>query len=145
MVREAVRLQSGRFAVEMDSVIVANFQECTGLSVEVQVLEYPEGGNNEYVHRLPGAMKYPNITLKRGLTDNPQFLQWRPTIADGKIVVKRKNLSIKVFNHAGETIKQWDVTEAYPVKWSGPDLRAGSMDFVLETVELAHKGWREVK
>lgn len=145
MVRQAVLLQAGRFVVEMDGVLVANFQECGGLSVEVETKEYAEGGNNEFVHRLPGPLKYPNITLKRGLTDSPQFLQWRPTIAGGQITVTRKNLAIKLFDHGGETIKQWDVAEAYPVKWTGPELRAGSMEFVVEAVELAHKGWREVK
>ena len=145
MVQYVPHLQSGRFVIEMDSVVVANFQECTGLSVEVTVHEYVEGGNNEFVHRLPGGLKYGNITLKRGLSDSRQFLEWRPTIAGGRITVQRKNLSVKVFDHDGDTAKQWDVLEAYPVKWTGPELRASSMDVVIETLELAHKGWREVK
>ncbi len=129
----------------MESVVVANFQECSGLSAEVSVHEYVEGGNNEFVHRLPGPIKYSNITLKRGLSDSPQFLEWRPTISAGQITVKRKNLSIKVYSHDGETVKQWDVLEAYPVKWTGPDLRASSMEVVVETLEIAHKGWKETK
>jgi phage tail-like protein len=136
-------LQSGRFLVEIGSEVVANFQECTGLTVEVEVQEYVEGGNNEFVHKLPGRMKYTNITLKRGISDNPQFATWRPKIEGGKISVEPKNLSIILFNHAGETVKRWEVTDAYPVKWTGPDMRASSMEVAIETLEIAHSGWSE--
>jgi phage tail-like protein len=138
-------LQSGRFLVEIGKDIVANFQDCSGLSVEFEVQEYIEGGNNEFVHKLPGRMKYSNITLKRGISDNRQFVEWRPKIEGGKLVVKPMNLSIILFNHSGETVKKWDVKEAYPVKWTGPDMRASSMDVAIETLELAHRGWTETK
>jgi phage tail-like protein len=137
-------LQSGRFLVEIGSEVVANFQECSGLTVEVEVQEYVEGGNNEFIHKLPGRMKYTNITLKRGISDNAQFATWRPKIEGGKISVEPKNLSIILFSQAGETVKTWEVTEAYPVKWTGPDMRASSMDVAIETLEIAHSGWREV-
>ena len=136
-------LQSGRFLVEIGSEVVANFQECSGLTVEVEVQEYVEGGNNEFIHKLPGRMKYSNITLKRGISDNPQFASWRPRIEGGKISVQPKNISIILFDHAGQTVKTWEVSEAYPVKWTGPDMRASSMDVAIETLELAHRGWRE--
>jgi phage tail-like protein len=136
-------LQSGRFLVEVGKDIVANFQECSGLTVEFEVQEYIEGGNNEFIHKLPGRMKYTDITLKRGISDNPQFLKWRPKIEGGKLVVEPMNLSIILFNHAGETVKKWDVKEAYPVKWTGPDMRASSMDVAIETLQLAHRGWIE--
>ncbi len=136
-------LQSGRFLVEIGSEVVANFQECSGLTVEVEVQEYIEGGNNEFIHKLPGRMKFTNITLKRGVTDNKQFSSWRPKVEGGKITVERKNISIILFSHSGETVKTWEVTDAYPVKWTGPDMRASSMDVAIETLELAHQGWRE--
>jgi phage tail-like protein len=139
----ALPLQSGRFLVEIGSEVVANFQECSGLTVEIEVQEYVEGGNNEFIHKLPGRMKFTNITLKRGVTDNKQFASWRPKIEGGKITIERKNISIILFSHAGETVKTWEVTDAYPVKWTGPDMRASSMDVAIETLELAHQGWRE--
>ena len=136
-------LQSGRFLVEIGSEVVANFQECTGLTMEVEIQEYVEGGNNEFIHKLPGRVKYTNITLKRGVTDNTQFANWRPKIEGGKITVERKNISIILFSHSGETVKTWEVTEAFPVKWTGPEMRASSMDVAIESLELAHEGWRE--
>jgi phage tail-like protein len=136
-------LQSGRFLVEIGSEVVANFQECSGLTVEVEVQEYMEGGENGRVHKLPGRMKYSNITLKSGIANNNQIASWLPKIEGGKITVEPKNISIILFNHAGETVKTWQVTAAYPVKWSGPDMRVSSMDVAIQTLELAHQGWRE--
>jgi phage tail-like protein len=136
-------LQVGRYLIEMGNEVVAYFQDCSGLSVEIEVQEYAEGGNNEFVHKLPGRAKYTNITLKRGLTTDTQFMSWRPKFEGGKITVARKNLSIIMFDHAGETMKTWNITDAYPVKWTGPDLRATSMEVAIETLELAHRGWTE--
>ena len=131
------------FVVVIPGHEIGRFGECSGLAVEYDVLEYAEGGNNGFIHKIPGRMKYPNITLKRGISDNPQFASWRPKVEGGKISVEPKNLSIILFDHAGETVKTWEVTEAYPVKWTGPDMRASSMDVAIETLELAHRGWRE--
>src|SRR5829696_2432065 len=136
-------LQSGRFLIEMGTLAVANFQECSGLATEVEVLEVIEGGHNEFVHKLPGRIKYPNIVLKRGVTDNRQFADWRPTTTGRQIIMKRQNLSIILFDHGGAPVRRWNVTGAYPVKWTGPDMKASSMEVAIETLELAHQGWRE--
>jgi phage tail-like protein len=137
-------LQSGRFLVEMGAEVVAHFQECNGLNMEVEVFEYVEGGHNEFVHKLPGRIKYANIVLKRGVTDNKQFAAWRPTATATGFVVERKNLSIILFDVGGTTLRKWEVTGAYPVKWTGPDLKATSMEVAVESLELAHRGWREI-
>jgi phage tail-like protein len=136
-------LQSGRFLIEMGTLAVANFQECSGLATEVEVLEVIEGGHNEFVHKLPGRIKYPNIVLKRGVTDNRQFADWRPIANGQQIIMERQNLSIILFDNGGKQLRRWDVTGAYPVKWTGPDMKATSMEIAIETLELAHQGWRE--
>ena len=49
----------------------------TGFSSQVDVLEYPEGGQNTFVHRLPTRVKQGNITLKRGvITSDKALLDW---------------------------------------------------------------------
>jgi hypothetical protein len=34
----------------------------------------------------------------------------------------------------------WDFRDAYPVKWSGPELKADSGTVAVESVELVHRG-----
>ena len=40
------------------------------------MLEYAEGGNNDFVHRLPGRLHYPNLVLSWGLVSSEILLQW---------------------------------------------------------------------
>ena len=55
---------------------IGEFRECTGLSVEREILEYAEAGNNDFVYKLPGRLKFPNLVLKRGITNQADLLKW---------------------------------------------------------------------
>ena len=127
------------FFVEIDGLITGGFTEVSGLQVETAVHEYQEGGQNEYVHKLSGPARYPsNLILKRGLTDIETFWHWHQNVIAGLIV--RKNGTIYLLDHQGLPAMWWNFKEAYPVKWSGPDLRADSNAVAVETVELVHRG-----
>ncbi|HEX2223482.1 MAG TPA: phage tail protein [Thermoanaerobaculia bacterium] len=127
------------FLVEIEGLIAGGFTEVSGLQVETAVEDYQEGGQNEYVHKLPGPTRYPsNLTLKRGLTDVDSFWRWHRGVIAGSF--QRKNGTIYLLDRRGLPAMWWDFKQAYPVKWSGPDLRAASNEVAVETVELAHRG-----
>ena len=64
---------------------VGYFTQITGFSAQLDVLEYPEGGDNDYVHRLPSRIKQGNITLKRGVTDERALYEWfKETVVKAK-------------------------------------------------------------
>jgi phage tail-like protein len=130
---------SFNFLVEIEGLIVGAFTEVSGLQVETQVPDYQEGGQNEYVHRLPGPTRYPsNLTLKRGLTDIEALWSWHQDVVAGAI--ERKNGTIYLLDRMGVPAMWWDFKEAYPVKWSGPELKADGNSVAVETIELAHRG-----
>jgi phage tail-like protein len=130
---------SFNFLVEIEGLILGGFTEVNGLQVETVVLDYQEGGQNEYVHKLPGPARYPaNLTLKRGLTDIETFWSWHQDVVAGKI--ERKNGTIYLLDREGLPAMWWDFKQAYPVKWSGPELRAENGAVAVETVELVHRG-----
>lgn len=127
------------FLVEIEGLIAGGFTEVSGLQVETAVQDYQEGGQNEYIHKLPGPARYPsNLTLKRGLTDIETFWSWHQDVIAGTI--ERKNGTIYLLDRQGLPAMWWDFKEAYPVKWSGPDLRAENSAVAVETVELVHRG-----
>ena len=129
-----------RFYVKVDKLEqAAVFTELSGLSMEVAVEDVEEGGQNGYVHRLPGRCKVGNITLKRGLTTSNDFLKWSFEVAQGMITPR--NVTITLFNTDGTTGMQWNVLNAYPVKWSGPQFKADDTAVAIESVELAHSGF----
>lgn len=127
-----------RFLVEIGGLIVGGFSDVSGLQVETEAEEYREGGVNEYVHKLPKITKYTNLTLKRGITDSDVLWKWHRDVVAGKIM--RKNGSVILLDVAGNEKWRWNFSQAYPVKWSGPDLKADSSMTAVESIELAHNG-----
>jgi phage tail-like protein len=127
------------FLVAIEGIVVAGFQEVTGLQVETETEDYREGGVNEYVHRLAGPTRYPqNLVLKKGLTDLESLWRWHQQVVRGD--VKRRNGSILLLDRAGLPAMWWDFTDAYPVKWSGPEFRAEQGAVAVEQLELVHRG-----
>jgi len=127
------------FLVEIEGLVVGAFSEVTGLQVETEVEDYREGGLNEYVHRLAGPTRYPaNLVLRRGLTDIEALWSWHQDVVQGRI--ERKNGTIYLLDRQRLPAMWWDFAAAYPVKWSGPELRAESNVVAVEAVELVHRG-----
>lgn len=130
---------SCRFYVMIDSTPQAVFTELSGLQVETEVMDYAEGGNNGFVHRLPGRTKVSNITLKRGITRSNELFAWYLKVAGGH-QFDRHNVTVVMYDTAGKELMRWNFLQAYPVKWIGPQLSAGSTNAAVETLELAHAG-----
>lgn len=126
------------FAILMMRVVRGWFTECSGLAMEREVLDYTEGGTNHFVHQLPGRVKQNRIILKHGLAGNDLWRWFQTGLYDGK--VERHNISIVLFTPALMVHTWWDIKDAFPVKWSGPTLNAGSNELTVETLELAHHG-----
>jgi phage tail-like protein len=127
------------FLVEIEGLIVGGFSEVTGLQVETVVETYREGGVNEYEHKLAGSTRYPsNLVLKHGVTDIDTLWIWHQDVTAG--VIERKNGTIYLLDRRWLPVMWWDFLEAYPVKWTGPDLRAEANTVAVETVELVHRG-----
>jgi phage tail-like protein len=129
---------SFRFLVEIQGLIVGGFSEVSGLQAETEIEEIREGGVNDYVHKLPKITKYPNITLKRGLTDSDVLWNWHQDVVNGKF--KQRTVRVILMDSEGNEKWQWEFYGAYPVKWLGPDLKADSSTVAVETLELAHNG-----
>lgn len=132
---------SFRFRIEIEGITVAQVSEVTGLQIETETETYEEGGVNDFVHQLPKRTKYQHITLKRGITDLYDMWKWYEDVVSGRI--ERKDGAIVLMDVTGEDKWRWNFSEAYPVKWTGPDLRADSNTVAFETIELAHHGIRK--
>lgn len=131
------------FQIEIQGLVIGGFMEVSGLQVEIETKDYVEGGQNAFVHKLPGPARYPsNLTLKRGLTDSDLFWSWQKDVSAGKI--KRRNGSVILLDESGTERLRWNFFNAYPVRWNGPQFNAESASVAFETLELAHTGIQQV-
>ena len=126
------------FSAEIQGRQIGKFAECTGLAVEYDMLEYAEGGNNLYIHRLRGHARYPNVVLSRGVTYEDELLKWFFT---SETPDARPTLTISLLDPKGKTIRHWALDAAQPVRWSGPDGKAQSSGAARESLEVSHIGF----
>ncbi len=129
-----------RWYLELDGVTEGIFREVTGLDSETEVVEHRHTGKggNIVVNKVPGALKFPNITLKRGVTDDMNLHNWRKDIEQGKIT--RKNGSITLYAPDGTVVAKYSFKKAWPCKLQGPALDATKNDLAVESLEMCHEG-----
>ena len=116
------------------------FSEASGLTQEVQLIEYRDGNSPDYsTIKMPGLRKYSNITLKRGISkgDN-DFFNWLNTVKLNTI--ERRDLTISLLNENHEPVMVWKAHNCWPVKVDGPGLKASGNEVAIESIEIAHEG-----
>jgi phage tail-like protein len=129
---------SFNFKLEIEGITVAGFSEVTGLNQESNVIDYREGQEPITPRKLPGLNKWGNITLKRGISPDLSVYNWRKTVTDGDI--ERRNASIVLHNEKHEEVVRWNLVNAWPSKYVGPDLKANANEVAIESIELTHEG-----
>jgi len=122
------------FRVEIDGLPVASFAECSGLTSEVDVIEYREGGDPT-VRKLPGMRKVGDITLKRGVTSSADLQAWLANVLSG--AADRRNGSVILLDESGQDVVRWKFIGAFPRKWEGPVLSGKGNDVAIETLTLS--------
>ncbi len=127
------------FRVDWGSASIS-FTEVSGLTQELQAIEYRTGDLPEYSSiKMPGMRKYNNITLKRGITrGNNEFFTWLNSVKLNEI--ERRDITINLLNEKHEPVVIWQVQNAFPVKLEGPGLKATGNEVAIESMELAHEG-----
>ena len=128
-----------RFEVKWDQEVVS-FQEVSGLDGEAQTIEYRHGDSPAFsAIKMPGIKKYGNITMKKGVfvKDN-KFWDWFNQIKMNTI--KRIPITISLLDEEKNPTMVWNLTNAWPTKITGTDLKADGNEVAVETIEIAHEG-----
>jgi phage tail-like protein len=129
-----------RFVVEVEQSSAGGFAHVSGLERSTTADEYREGGVNDFVHRLAGVTKYPNLVLKRGLADRTELWDWHQQVIDG--TVQRRTVAVVLQDAQHAERRRWVFDGAYPIKWNGSDLDAAAHAVAVESLEFAHHGLR---
>lgn len=122
-----------RYIIEINGARLAAFTECTLPTIEWELEEIKEGGLNTYVHQLPGRRKASRLTLKHGIGKS-ELLKWYIEAVGQKF--NPRNITITLLDVTGEGVLTWDVKQAYPVKWTGPQLKSDSNTVAIQTLEF---------
>ncbi len=134
----------------MDADKEQRFQEVSGLSFDIEVEEYREGGENRFSHKFPKRARYPNLVLKRGFLQDSAVIGWfKDAMTTFFTVViydfKPADILVTLMNEAGEPLAVWNVVAAYPVKYAASGFNATQNAVMVETIELAYQYFERIK
>ena len=124
------------FLVEIDGVTAAGFSEVSGLSVEIEVINYRNGNEKtNNARKLPGLHKTGNVTLKRGIIGELALFEWLRATAQGTLDVR--NISIVLLDEVHTPVMRWMLQRAWPSKWEAAAFKASANEIAIEALPLA--------
>ena len=126
-----------RVNLGVDGEDMGMFQEVSGIGIQINVTDMPEGGVNSYSHKVLGNATYPDVTFKRGLI-NDKFFEWIHNCANGS--VSRKVIDVEILGDDNKVAKKYSLKNAVPVKWDGPSLNVMSDAIATESITVAIEG-----
>ncbi|MCP4540910.1 MAG: phage tail protein [Chloroflexi bacterium] len=141
--RTADPLLGFNYALEIGDKIAGYFTEASGIGSENEIIEERtvDSQGNEIVRKTPGQIKWQDVTLKRGITEDLAIWVWRQEIEQGKVEEARQNCSIIMFDRNYEEIARWSLLNAWPSKITGPSLKSDKGNEVgVEELTITHEG-----
>jgi phage tail-like protein len=135
------------FAIEVGGAVTGYFTEVSGLGSENEIIEQKVVSDKgvEVVMKIPGRLKWGDITLKRGITASMDMWDWRQLVVDGKVKDSRRNGSIVMLDREAKEVVRWNFVNAWPLKISGPSPKSDSNDISIEELTIAHESITRVK
>ena len=130
-------------AILITLVASGGFMEVKGLGADLEVMPYPEGGNNDFVHQLPVRHTWNRIQLRRGLVRDPGLYFWYRAGMTQSLGARRDGCVI-LMTPQGTPAVAWHFRAGLAVKWMGPELNAMQSAVAIEGIEIAHHGLIQV-
>jgi phage tail-like protein len=145
-----------RFKVKFDtsSTYVAGVSKVSALKRTTEVVKFRNGGDESTSHKSPGRTEYEAITLERGVTFDIDFEQWANKVwdynnaqasnADQEVSLLdfRKNLTIDLFNEAGQKVISYQVFRCWVSEYQPmPELDANANAVAIQHIKVENEGW----
>lgn len=127
-------LQMFRFRVSMPGLPAGmGFQKVSGLSREIGVVEYDEGGYS-HTHKLTGKEQGGEVTLEKGMFANADLEEiYKRSLNNPDY---RTTVIIEQLDKFGKVARSWTLAEAWVSKWEGSELDATSEDVAIESITI---------
>lgn len=131
-----------QFRLDLGGRVVGYFTSVNGLGSEHDVAEHKvtDAGGHAVIFKVPGRIKWDDLTLSLGVTNSLDIWKWRKDVEDGDMKKARQNCSVTMMDRNFVDAAKWDFLNAWPKKVSGPQPKADSNDFSIEEMIITHEG-----
>ena len=123
---------------------VGQFREVSGLDSESEIVEQKEvdAQGNPTVIKVNGNLKWSNIELKRGIDVNKGLWEWRYMVESKGPDAARTDCILELLDYDGSAIATYNITQAWPSKYTGASMNAGSNEIAVEGITICHEGFK---
>lgn len=128
-----------KFVLKWDGKIQAGFSDITIPDISADPIEYRKINEIDTVRKIPGLIKYSNIVLKRGVTDNLELFKWYKETIESKSNSSRKDISILLLDEVGNESLRWDFANVWLTKYKASDLYNTNSEIAIETLHLSYE------
>lgn len=128
-----------RFNVIVDDIYLFTFTEFTLPSLTVEIDTWKEGGQNTFSHKLAKRVELGTIKLKHAITTEMSLLSWYMDVMNGKVA--KRQVDVELIAPLGYAAIVWNFRDAYPIKWSGPLLKADATGITIDEIEMVYHGF----
>jgi phage tail-like protein len=132
---------SHRFIVLVNDTPYGIFTECDLPVIEWETQPITEGGLNSYVHQLLGPRKVSSITFKNGVSAG-NLVAWYLDVMNGVFPATsgkelRRAVTVILLNSLKKPVMTWQIENALPVEWRGPQLKTSENSVAGQSMKLA--------
>ena len=137
-----------KFRVKWDGKYVAGVSKVSALKRSTEPVTHREGGDPSTSRVSPSLWKFEPITMERGVTHDPEFVNWANLIynTDGDAAISlnnfRKDIIIELLNEQGVVAKAYKVYRCWVSEYQSlPELDANAHAIAIERMVLQNEGW----
>ena len=115
------------------------FTEATGGGSENAIIEQkvalPDGRGVE-IKKIPGNLKFNDITLKRGIDDDQALWKWRQLVVEGKFKDARCDGTIEMLNSEFDPVATYTFKRGWVSKYTPAGMNAGQDQSAVEEITI---------
>ncbi len=130
------------FQLKIEGKLAGYFTECSGIGSEHEIIEHKvvDENGHEIIRKIPGRLKWGDISLKRGITTDLEIWNWRDQVVKGDIAGARAPITITMMTRDYAPAAIWHFVNAWPSKVTGPNLKSDGNEFGVEELTIVHEG-----
>jgi phage tail-like protein len=140
--------KSFKFLVRWDNDIVMGVSKVSALKRTTEVVKHRDGGDNSTDHKSPGRTTYDAITMERGLTHDPKFIEWAEKVhayaGDPAMDLAdyKKELTLEMLNEQGQVAFRYFLHDCWVSDFTSlPELNANANAVAIESIKIELEGW----
>jgi phage tail-like protein len=125
---------------------VGQFREVSGLDSEQEIVEQQEvdANGNQVTVKVPGRVKHSNIELKRGIDVDKTLWEWRYQVETEGPDAARTDCTLELIDYDQSPIATYMIVAAWPSKYTGAAMNAGSNEIAVEAMTICHEGFKRM-